>query len=290
MTWLLPALCGALVVAGTLLTITGSLPAPVRPARPVSRGRPGRWDRVSPTTRRLLVAGLGVGVLVSMFTGWILAVPLGPVVLAGVPALLKQPAGKEQLLGVEAMEEWVRALAGILTAGSGLESAIATSVRSAPERVRPAVTRLAARLRVGWSTEEAVRAWGEEIADATGDLVAANLILASRRRGVAVAQVLEALAQSLADEVISRREVEADRAKTTQTVRIVTLVTFGLLAYLPFTGNYVQPYTTALGQLILGVLLAAFAGVLAWMRIMAVPPPAPRILLDSGGFAKEGSR
>src|SRR3546814_11541665 len=79
--------------------------------------------------------------------------------------------------------EWTRSLSGVLTVGIGLEQALVTTERSTPSAIRPEVQRLVARLRSRWNTEEAIRAFADELDDATGDLVAANLILAARRRG-----------------------------------------------------------------------------------------------------------
>src|SRR3546814_20940344 len=83
--------------------------------------------------------------------------------------------------------------------------------QSTPSAIRPEVQRLVARLRSRWNTEEAIRAFADELDDATGDLVAANLILAARRRGAGLAQVLESLAESVSADVRARRQIEADR-------------------------------------------------------------------------------
>ncbi len=84
------------------------------------------------------------------------------------------------------------------------------------------VHRLVARLRARWVTEDALRAFADELDDSTGDLVAANLILGARRRGAGLASVLEGLAESVAADVRARRQVEADRAKPRATARWVT--------------------------------------------------------------------
>ena len=67
--------------------------------------------------------------------------------------------------------------------------------------------------------------FADDLDDATGDLVAANLILGARRRGAGLASVLEGLAESVAADVRARREIEADRAKPRATARWVTLIT-----------------------------------------------------------------
>ena len=136
-------------------------------------------------------------------------------------------------------------------------------------------------------TEAALRAFADDLNDVTGDLVAANLILAARRRNRSLAKVLQGVAESVAEDVASRRRVEAGRDKPRGSARIVTLFSVSVLAVLAFTGDYVAPYATPGGQVILLVLLAAYAGALLWMRTMAAGAPLPRIL---GPAARAGAR
>jgi tight adherence protein B len=159
-----------------------------------------------------------------------------------------------------------------------LEEALVATLRSAPDPIRPEVTRLVARLKARWSTEQALRMFADDLDDATGDLVAANLILAARRRGAGVASVLEGLAESVAADVRARRAIEADRAKPRATAHWVTLITIGVLAVLGLTGSYITPYSTPLGQMILVLLLGAYVATLVWMRRMAAGKPLPRFI------------
>jgi len=136
-----------------------------------------------------------------------------------------------------------------------------------------------------WDTEAALRAFADELNDATGDLVAANLILGARRRGAGLASVLEGLAESVAADVRARRQVEADRAKPRSTARWVTLISASVLVVLALSGSYVEPYRSPIGQVILVVLLSAYVGTLVWMRRMALGKPLPRFLDARRGSA-----
>jgi Flp pilus assembly protein TadB len=133
-------------------------------------------------------------------------------------------------------------------------------------------------LRARWRTEDALRAFADDLDDATGDLIAANLILAARRRGTGLAAVLESLAESVADDVRARRQVEADRAKPRATARWVTVISASVLVVLSFASSYTANYATPLGQAVLVLLLAAYVAVLVWMKRMATGTPWPRIL------------
>ena len=276
MTPLIPAFGGALVVLGILGVIAELRERPVRTPAPVRHRLP--TIRVPKRTRWLLAAGLVLGVTAALLTGWLLAVVVIPVAAIGLPVLLSSGDETEQIRRLEAMEEWIRGLSGVLTSGVGLEQALIATLRSTPDAIRPEVGRLVARLRARWSTEAALRAFADDLDDATGDLIAANLILGAKRRGPGLASVLEALAESVSADVRARRQVEADRAKPRTTARWVTIITIGVLAVLAFTGTYVDPYKSPFGQLLLSVLLGAYAAVLIWMRRMAAGKPLPRFI------------
>lgn len=288
MTALASALFGALIVAGLLGVLIASRPhtPQPRPQRtPSALGR--RLGGLSPRTRVLLLGSVGVGGLLAVLTGWVAAVLIVPAAALGLPYLLSAPPAAERIRRVEAMEEWTRSLAGVLGAGIGIEQALTATLRSTPEAIKPEVTALVARLRARWDTETALRAFADDLDDVTGDLVAANLILAARRRNRSLASVLQGVAESVAEDVASRRRIEAGRAKPRGSARLVTLFSVGVMLILAFTGDYVAPYGTPVGQVVLLVLLLAYAGGLLWMRRMAEGKALPRLL---GPAARAGAR
>ena len=285
---LLAALFGAVTVAGLIGMGVALHPGPARPPRPRRSPAVARaLARTTPRTRAALSASTGAGLLLAVLTGWVAAAVIIPAAVVGLPYLLSAPPAAARIRRVEAMEEWTRSLAGVLGAGVGLEQALTATLRSTPDVIKPEVTALVARLRARWDTEAALRAFADDLNDVTGDLVAANLILAARRRNRSLAKVLQGVAESVAEDVASRRRVEAGRDKPRGSARIVTLFSVSVLAVLAFTGDYVAPYATPGGQVILLVLLAAYAGALLWMRTMAAGAPLPRIL---GPAARAGAR
>jgi tight adherence protein B len=277
MTPVVPAVGAAMIIVGLIGLVVGLTPRQTPAAAPRRRVTPRRLT-LSRTTMALLVGGAVVGVVVALLKGWLVAVVLVPVAVAGLPFLLSEDGAQQRIRRLDAMEEWVRSLSGVLTAGAGLEQALIATLRSAPASVNPEVSRLVARLRARWSTEAALRALADELDDATGDLIVANLILGARRRGAGLAAVLEGLAESVAADVRARRQIEADRAKPRTTARWVTIITVGVLVALGMTGTYIAPYGTGIGQMLLGALLACYAGVLVWMRRMAAGKPLARFI------------
>jgi Flp pilus assembly protein TadB len=272
----LPGLAGGLIAIGVLGIVVGLRPTAEQPRQ--ARMAQGHRAALTSRTRLLLPIGVGLGLLGWAITGWVLALVIAPVAVIGLPALLGAPPAAGQINRLEAMEEWTRSLSGVLTVGIGLEQALVATLRSTPAPINPEVNRLVARLRARWDTETALRAFADELDDATGDLIAANLILGARRRGAGLASVLEGLAESVAADVRARRQVEADRAKPRATARWVTLISASVLVVLALSGKYAEPYATAIGQVILVVLLSAYVGTLIWMRRMASGKPLPRFL------------
>jgi len=265
------ALFGAAIAGGFWLVIMGfrrRLPPEKRQRLTLS------WR--SPLSRILALAL--VGAIIALLTGWVIAVIVLPVVGLGLPYLVGPTRGAGDIARLEAMEEWTRALAGILTAGAGLEQALVATLRSTPPAIEPEVTRLVARLRARWPTPAAIRAFADDLDDPTGDIIAANLLLGASRRGTGLSSVLEGLAESVALDIRGRRNVEADQAKPRATARWVTVITLAVLVILFASGSYVAPYKTPVGQAILVALLSLYAAVLIWMRRIAAGRRLPRFL------------
>lgn len=275
MSTLLPAIAGGLVALGLLGVAVGLRPTAIPPRETTAARRRRALNR---RTRILLLAGGALGLLGWLVTGWILALVIAPVAVIGLPVLLSAPPAATQIARLEAMEEWTRSLSGVLTVGIGLEQALVATLRSTPAPIADEVNRLVTRLRARWDTEKALRAFADELDDATGDLIAANLILGARRRGAGLASVLEGLAESVGADVRARRQVEADRAKPRATARWVTLISASVLVVLALSGSYVEPYRTPVGQVLLVLLLSAYVATLVWMRRMAAGKPLPRFL------------
>lgn len=282
---LIPAAAGALIVGGLIALCLGLSRSPTAP----TTLRPKRLRGTRPVSRRtlvLLAAGLAVGLVAWIITGLPLALIAAPVAMVGLPVLLAEPSAVARIERLEAMEEWTRSLSSVLTVGVGLEQALDATLRSTPASITPEVSRLVARLRARWETEDALRAFAEELNDATGDLVAANLILGAKRRGSGLASVLEGLAASVAEDVRARRQVEADRAKPRATARWVTIISSTVLIVLALSGTYIEPYASPFGQVILTVLLSAYIGTLVWMKRMAAGRLLPRFLTPGPGGAQ----
>ena len=278
MTVLLAAIAGLLGTTGIVLAVVGLRRTERPPRIPTTRASGARARLAKSARIRALVAG-GVGLAVWAVSGWPVAGTIVTVTILGLPVLLGTgSAATRSIARIEAVEEWTRRVADVLVAGVGLEQALAASLATCPEPIRPEVAALCARLSARWTPEQALRAFADDVDDATADLVAAALVLAARRRGPGLARVLTSVADSVAEEVVVRRKVEAERAKPRATARAVTLITLGVVGVGALNGTYLAPYATGLGQLVLAAIAAGFVACLAWMRALTLSAPEPRFL------------
>lgn len=245
--------------------------------------RPGAGHAaISPRAARLavaLIAGLGAWAL----SGWP-AIGLGAAIAAaGLPVIFAAGSRSDrEIARVEAVEEWARRLSDVLMIGVGLEQAIHTAARTAPDAIAVEARSLAARVSARMPTEVALRRFADDLDDPTADLVVAALVLASRRRGPGVAAALLSISDSVAEEVAARRRIEADRAKPRTTARAVTVITVTVMGVGLLNRGYTQPYSSPLGQLVLAATIGFFAAALWWMHSMTLTTRPARVLPAGG--------
>lgn len=279
----LAALLIASCVTGALLTVRGlsRTELPHRPPRPPGSLR-RRWrERGARLGRRgglLALAGIITGIGLWLASGWTVFLIGAPLAAIGLPLLLGGDDTVRRIERIDALETWTRGLSGLTIAGAGLEQTLLAGVPSAPEALREPLATLAARLGARWRTQDALRAFADDLDDPSADLVVMHLLLAERVRGPGLARALNDLAESLAEEVRMRRRIAADRAKPRLNVRIITVLTLLLLCALPFAGEFVAPYRIPAGQLLLAGWLVLYAITLTWLRRITIMPAPARSL------------
>ncbi|WP_310436467.1 type II secretion system F family protein [Streptomyces sp. 3330] len=286
MTLLWGLLCGMAVIGG-LIGVVGGIAgttaprrAPLRQRWQALRARKDQGEDARLRGRTLTVAAVCVFAAVWLVSGNFVGGALLGASVIGVPWLIAPAQMAQDRIGqLEALSEWTQRLAGLLRLGMGLEQAMMTSRKGAPDELAPQIVALSDRLRLGWRPEGALRAFADELNDVTADKVIAALILSVNDRGPGLAQALEDLAGTVRDEVAKKRAIEADRAKPRTTVRWMTVITVGVVMGGFFVPSYTKPYSTLLGQLVLALLTAGFIGVLALMRQLGSFRRIPRFMI-----------
>ncbi|CAM5702519.1 Type II secretion system protein OS=Streptomyces tendae OX=1932 GN=F3L20_02725 PE=4 SV=1 [Streptomyces tendae] len=162
----------------------------------------------------------------------------------------------------------------------GLEQAIPASARAAAPVLRPHLDALVDRLRARTPLPEALQQLADEIDDASADIIVAALILNARLRGPGLRQVLGALAKSAREEVDMRQRVMAQRASTRRSVQIVVAVSIAFVLGLSiFNRDFVEPYGTAVGQVVLACVRGLFALGFWWLRKLSTIETPERFLV-----------
>lgn len=274
------ALAGAGIGLGVLLVAAGLVgvdTAPVRARRGVGRLGPGWVVRVA--------AGAVAAVVVAVVTGWVTAALM---VAAGVVAAPALAGGRRRRAGqietVEALAGWAESLRDSLSASAGIQEAVQAS--ASPEVASPVIAgplaRLAARMQHG-DPLAALTLFADEVADPVGDLIVAAVGMALTGRSGNLTAVLSEAATAARASATMRMKVEASRARVHTSVRITVGVTvvFGLGLML-FQRAYLDPFDTAVGQLMLIVVGAVF-GLGFWgVARMSRQAPLPRLVAASG--------
>jgi tight adherence protein B len=272
-------------LAGSLLLLIAALrgwrPALMEQRRRGQTRRAGSSVLFGHQARRRAAAAIVVGLVVAVATRWPVAVGASVAVIYLWPTMFggsRLAAG--QMERVEALATWTEALRDSIAGSVGLEEAIRHSLSGAPPILLPPLQRLEGRLRVQIPLPQALAAFAEEFDDASADLVVAALILNSKLRGPGLVSTLSALATAAREEIDMRRRIEEGRKSLRRTALIIVAVT-GLFAagMAVFSRDYVAPYSTPAGQVVLALVLAVFAGGLMWIRNAANIQPPERFLV-----------
>lgn len=227
---------------------------------------------------RLAVA-VGAAVLVGAATGWPVAALLAGAASWGIPALFTESKAQAATTArVEAVAGWAEMLRDTMAGAAGLEQAIAATAAVAPLPIRRDVATLAARLERE-RLAPALRAFADEVADPTCDMVVAALLLAAEHQASRLGELLGTLAVAAREQATMRLRVEAGRARTRTSVKVIVGVTLGLALFLAVLNHgYLSPYDSGIGQLVLLVVGGLFAAAFAWLAKMTRPAEPARFL------------
>ena len=286
-TTVVAALLGLGAGVGLLLVITGW--RGVDPHRP---RRFARWDPRSGGNQRVarLAAAVAGGVLSGVVTGWVVGAVLAGLACWALPPVLgRDPQHARQVARIEAIATWTEMLRDTLAAAAGLEQAILATAPLAPAAIRPQISDLATRLGGGERLAPSLRTLAEQLADPTADLVIASLVLAAEHQARALGELLSSLALAAREQASLRMRVQATRARTRTSVRVIVGTTLGFAAAMVALDRpYLTAYDSVTGQVVLLVVGALFAVGFAWLvRIARVAEPIRFFSSPAGADAKQ---
>ncbi|WP_128375968.1 type II secretion system F family protein [Streptomyces cavernae] len=272
--------CGVGVGGGVALLVVALRGLPAKPQHEKQKASERANELVRFAGRRGSLA-VGAGLVVLLFTRWAVAgIAAGVLVFFWHKLFGGAAEERAAMRRVEALASWTESLRDTIAGAVGLEQAIPASARAAAPVLRPHLDALVDRLRARTPLPEALQQLADEIDDASADIIVAALILNARLRGPGLRQVLGALAKSAREEVDMRQRVMAQRASTRRSVQIVVAVSIAFVLGLSiFNREFVEPYNSPVGQLVLACVCGLFALGFWWLRKLSTIETPERFLV-----------
>lgn len=279
----LAALFGVGAGIGLLLVISGV--RGVDPNRP-RRALPRRVETAPKDQRQALRIALAVtaGVLTGVATGWVVGAVLAGLAVWALPRVLgRDPGHTRHVARIEAVATWTEMLRDTLSAAAGLEQAILATAPLAPPAIRGEITNLATRIENGDRLAPSLRYLADQLADPTGDLVIAALVLAAEQQSRQLGELLGSLAHAAREQASMRMRVEAGRSRTRTSVRVIVGTTLSFaVAVVLLNRAYLSAYDGVGGQVVLLGIGVLFSAGFAWLVHIAKVTEPTRFLSTTG--------
>lgn len=274
-------LLGAGLAAGILLIWAGLRSRTAHPATP---SRVTAWLAEHRDRKQVgwLVAAVLAGLAVGAVTGWVVGALLTVLAVVGIPRIFGANVDHKRHLGrIEAIAGWTEMLRDTLVAAAGLEQAIIATAKACPAAIREEITELAVRLERGERLAPSLRNLADELRDPTADLVISALVLAAEHQARQLADLLGELAGEAREQASMRMRVEAGRASTRTSVRVIVITTMSFVVGLVLLNRrYLAPYDSAFGQIMLVIVGALFAAAFVWLARIATLREPERFLTE----------
>ena len=268
----LAAAAGVAILVGLALAVSGLRASPVRPRHETAKAPRRRADVPSPE-RIVLIAAVALVVLV--ITRW-------PVAAVGVGFgvwYLSQPKRRVgDAAKADALTAWTEMLRDATGTPRGIEGVLTATADASPALIRPHVMRMSRRLAYE-PLDDALDDLADDLDHPLGDLVVTSLRLAARSGGRQIRAVLDDLAEAAREEARMHRRIEVARERPRSDMRsvIVVMVVF-VVALMIVARDYLDEYSTVVGQFVLLAVAATWAAGIAVMVRMGRSHPVERFL------------
>lgn len=238
--------------------------------------------RSLPLDRRLLVLGMIVGFATNIFTGW----PVAGLLVGAFVMALPQLFGSRRVVeaGIdrtEAIAGWAENLRDTFASGQGLHRTLIVTAAVSPPAIRSAIQQMAEELKGRERLDVVLYRLARTLADPTADLMVSSLILAEQGQADKIGELLSALARTAREEAAMQRRVQAGRARVHTAAAVVTGTLVVFFVGLVLLGRqFLSPYDSWTGQLVLGIVGLIFAVSLSTLNRMARRLVGERVLLS----------
>jgi len=278
----LGAFAGVGLAAGAWLLVTSIWGTAVT-ARSQARRRRVWLARVRSERVALVTA---VGLVTLLVSRWPVA-GLGAAVAAWWVPLPGQRAARQQAEArTAALAQWCASLRDAAGTARGIEGILTATAPAAPAPIRAEVGRMATRLEAQ-RLEVVLDRLADDLDHPIGDLVVTALRLAATAGSRRVRQVLGDLATAADLEASMRRRVGVARQRPRSTMQLVAVIVAAfVIGLIVFAGDYLAPYGTAVGQLVLAGVALYWAAGFWWMARLGRLPQAQRFLIRPRGAGR----
>ena len=283
---------GAGLAGGAWLLVSGLRPV-TQSSQPSQHSQPG-LERL-----RSFVDGIDRGriglALVGAFVAlvlirWPVAVAAGAAAGWLAPSLGNRGERRQAEARTEAIAQWCEMLRDAAGTARGMEGILVATAASAPAPIRPEVARMARRLE-DQPLGDVLDGLAADLAHPIGDLVVTALRVASTAGSRRIAGVMANLAEAAHHEASMRRRLEVARARPRATLRLVVVIVGVFVAGLiVFAADYMAPYGTALGQVVLLLVGLYWGAGFWWMSRLGHVPEVERTVLAVEPTAGVGRR
>lgn len=220
--------------------------------------------------RGRLIAAAVLAFAVIMGTGWVLLSLAVGALVTFWGRLLHDRRADDERARVEAIAKWLEDLRDTLRGSAiGAEEALEQVASRPPEAIAVPLHHFVLRRRQGFRTDDALADLADELAHPTADaaIAALRLVVGGSAGAGRLHGTVQALAAAARDEVTARERIDRTRAVYQQSMQRLVVIGAVLIGYLRFAAaDLLRPYGTPVGQVLLGLPLAMWAGCVLWLR------------------------
>jgi tight adherence protein B len=220
-------------------------------------------------------SGIAAWLLVWMLTRWpLVSAVIGFAAAMGMSAVLRHRHRRDDRTLVDAIAVWTEQLRDMLAGSNGLEQTIAATATHAPAPLRSPLERLVVSMSYS-PLPTALQRFSRDINHPTADFVVAALSTAATRQVRELGALLGHLATCAREECRMYTRVWVGRSRTRSAVKIIASVVVIFVVGLAIVSpDYLAPYRSAEGQVVLSAVVLVFFGALLLMqRMSAVSAP-----------------
>lgn len=214
-----------------------------------------------PSPARVAAVG-GVALAVLALTRWPVAALAAAIAVAygSSPMLRPRRTGADR---AEALSVWAEMLRDATGTPRGIEGVLVATAHGSPAPIRPHALRAARRLPYE-PLDPVLDDLARDLDHPVGDLVVTALRIAARSGGRQIRSVLDDLARLAREEARMHRRIEVARARPRSDMRSVIALMGLFVAFFALVAqDYLAPYRTPGGQLVLAVVIATW-GAAVW--------------------------